>query len=242
MNIFLVRHGESLANMDHSVCKALPDHSIGLTSRGKDQANIVGEYLTRKVSTYLRNTDSSSISQYSTKTQIRLWSSSYKRARSTATRIALAFRDSPELKGKYDSREDTALREQEFGLFDGHSDKVDESGTSELQRAFPLEWAHYAKCEQLQGRFYARMPLGESRADVALRVKTMFGTIVRDSEKHGIDTHVIVSHGVTIRAFVMQWCHYTPEWFDQAKNPGNCSVTHLSSHGLHLGLVYNGDD
>ena len=60
------------------------------------------------------------------------------------------------------------------------------------------------------GRFYAKVPLGESRMDVCLRVKQFFGTIQRDATRHGITDLIIVSHGVTIRAFLMMWLHLTP--------------------------------
>ncbi len=87
------------------------------------------------------------------------------------------------------------------------------------------------------------MPLGESRFDVALRVKSLFGTLMRDYEKHKIDKVVIVSHGVTIRAFIMQWCHKTPEWFEEERNPNNCSIIRISQRlggGYDHGVIYTG--
>jgi 2,3-bisphosphoglycerate-dependent phosphoglycerate mutase len=71
------------------------------------------------------------------------------------------------------------------------------------------------------------MPLGESRFDVACRVHQAFGTFHRDADKHGIDTIVVVCHGVTLRAFVMMWCHYSYEWFEREPNPANGAVRWL---------------
>jgi 2,3-bisphosphoglycerate-dependent phosphoglycerate mutase len=71
------------------------------------------------------------------------------------------------------------------------------------------------------------MPLGESRCNVADRVKGVFGTILRDASPdrpHPILDFVIVSHGVTIRCFRMQWMHHSFEWYEKEKNPPNCSV------------------
>ena len=68
------------------------------------------------------------------------------------------------------------------------------------------------------------MPLGESRFDVAVRVHQFFGTIQRDKEKHGIKNIIVVCHGVTLRAFVMMWCHFTPEWFEDEPNPPNGAI------------------
>jgi broad specificity phosphatase PhoE len=114
-------------------------------------------------------------------------------------------------------KEDVALVEQQFGLFDGLSDE-------ELQEKYPNEYEHYNKCERFNGRFWARMPLGESRLDVTLRVHQLFGTWQRDIEKHNVHKLVVISHGVTIRAIVMRWLHHSVEWFEAEKNPMNCSV------------------
>jgi len=53
---------------------------------------------------------------------------------------------------------------------------------------------------------------------------------------------IIVSHGVTIRAFVMMWCKFSAEWFDGAANPPNCSVRLLDSSvvGSDAGYIYPG--
>ena len=83
------------------------------------------------------------------------------------------------------------------------------------------------------------MPLGESRFDVANRVHESFGTFHRDNERHNIDTLIVVCHGVTLRAFVMQWLHLTPEWFDDEPNPGNCDIR-LIKDGKDEGYIYRG--
>ena len=72
------------------------------------------------------------------------------------------------------------------------------------------------------GKFWARMPQGESRFDVAKRIHQAFGTFHRDALEHGIQELVVICHGVTLRAFVMMWCHLSPEWFETEPNPANC--------------------
>src|SRR3546814_11602402 len=77
---------------------------------------------------------------------------------------------------EFDKREEIALREISFGLFDGYAD-------DELQEHFPLEHSWYQKhlavekSDGADGEFWAAMPMGESRAQVADRVKGVFGTI-----------------------------------------------------------------
>jgi 2,3-bisphosphoglycerate-dependent phosphoglycerate mutase len=83
------------------------------------------------------------------------------------------------------------------------------------------------------------MPGGESRCDVAQRVHQCFGTVHRDRKRHGVRVAVVVSHGVTNRAFAMQWLKLTQEWMEAEKNPLNCSIR-LLRDGHDAGYVHNG--
>ena len=51
-------------------------------------------------------------------------------------------------------------------------------------------------------------------------------------ERDTFEPVVVVSHGVTFRAFLMMWLNRTVEWFEQEKNPGNAAVR----------LVHRGED
>jgi len=83
------------------------------------------------------------------------------------------------------------------------------------------------------------MPLGESRFDVATRVHQAFGTFQRDRSFHDIRDVVVVCHGVTLRAFVMMWCHLSPEWFEAEPNPPNCAVRVIEG-GVDRGYLFEG--
>lgn len=206
MKILLVRHGESESNVDHSVHFEKPDHAIELSRTGQTQARQCGEDL----------------AAINFEPQ-RIWVSPYTRTRQTAEGILEGSGYTCEV------RESIHLVEQQFGLFDGYPEE-------ELPKVFPAEHAHYNKAEEFEGRFWARMPLGESRFDVCQRVHQFFGTIQRDAEKHGIDNLLIVSHGVTIRAFIMMWCHKPWEWFERERNPENCSIREISD-GEYRGVL-----
>lgn len=225
MNIFLVRHGLSEGNVNKKIHHELPDHAIPLAEEGHIQAKASAKFLEAVI-----NNDREKYKK------IRLWCSPYRRTKETAK----PFNEMLDLEGKpllLDTKEDVALCEQQFGLFDGLED-------DELKDKFPNEWAHYDKCQRFEGRFWARMPLGESRFDVTLRVHQIFGTWLRDKEKHGIDTIIVVSHGVTIRAIIMRWMHYSVRWFEEAKNPKNCSIQLIKSTPdnkyVDRGYVYYG--
>jgi 2,3-bisphosphoglycerate-dependent phosphoglycerate mutase len=209
MQIRLVRHGESEGNVDRGVYLHKPDHALELSSRGVTQAFQCGRDL----------------AEISYQPQ-RIWMSPYRRTRQTAASII----DGAEWDRKdLDIRESIHLVEQQFGLFDGHLDE-------DLPKLFPAEHAHYRKAEQFEGRFWARMPLGESRFDVCQRVHQFFGTIQRDAERHGIERIMVVSHGVTIRAFVMMWCHKPWEWFEAERNPLNAEVVEIEG-GTYKGSL-----
>ena len=61
------------------------------------------------------------------------------------------------------------------------------------------------------GRFYAKLPMGESRFDVCQRVAQVLEQIKNDTIDHGIKNVIIVTHGVTLRALLMRYMKYTPE-------------------------------
>lgn len=215
-NIYLVRHGESLANLDRSIHATTPDHAIPLSDRGQQQASAAGIAL-------------AALMPCPDTAPVRIWTSPYTRTRQTAARIhaELARRFT-----QLDLREHINLCEQQFGLFDGIPD-------DQLGARFPLEHAHYALAQQHEGQFWPRMPLGESRFDVAIRVHQAFGTFHRDADRHDIENIVVVCHGVTMRAFIMQWLHLPYEWMEKEPNPGNCDIFHIKDTSAdQSGYVY----
>jgi 2,3-bisphosphoglycerate-dependent phosphoglycerate mutase len=220
IRIFLVRHGQSEANLDKSVNTRLPDHRVALSTEGHAQAGKVGDYLARQLKGAPR---------------VRILVSPYVRARQTSAAIE---RGLTAVVIPFDKREATELRELEYGLFDGIADE-------DLPKIFPLEYEHYDKHKRFEGEFFAPMPLGESRCNVADRIKGVFGTILRDASADRTDPildFIIVSHGVTIRAFRMQWMHYSWEWCEKEKNPRNCSVQLIEGQagGYKDRLVFDG--
>jgi broad specificity phosphatase PhoE len=73
--------------------------------------------------------------------------------------------------------------------------------------------------------FYYRIPDGESGADVYDRVSSFFDTLHRDFEKLDFPENVlIVSHGLTMRLFLMRWFRWSVEEFESLHNPKNCQI------------------
>ena len=90
------------------------------------------------------------------------------------------------------------------------------------------ECAHTVLHRDSFGTFYYRIPDGESAADVYDRVSDFFGTLYRDFAKPNFpDNVVLVTHGITLRLFLMRWFHWTVEEFEATANPANCQVVIL---------------
>lgn len=219
MRVILVRHGESEGNVDPLLHATTADHAIPLSARGHDQAREAGRHLDR-----LFHDRYGSVGR---RPKIRMWVSPYKRTRETSLAIQ-------ETAGAWieDVHEHVLLCEQQFGLFDGIP-------IEDLPQRYPDEYAHYDRALRFEGRFWARMPLGESRFDVAQRVHQAFGTFHRDAAEHGIRDIIVICHGVTLRAFVMMWCHLSPEWFEAEPNPHNCAIRIIDG-GHDRGYLFAG--
>lgn len=81
-------------------------------------------------------------------------------------------------------------------------------------------------------RFFFRFRDGESAADVYDRMTTFretlrndinFGRFGKATDKRGT-TVVIVSHGLTLRVFMMRWFKWTVEMFEQVRNLHNAGL------------------
>ena len=236
MRIFLVRHGQSEANVDWSQNTLRADAAIPLTQEGHAQARQCGQFLAHyfKHELGLRVVDGA----YEQRPKIRLWHSPYARAIQTAERIAeeCVLDVDPVGDSWFTAgvREHFLLREQEHGVYDGMSD-------AEREAAYPAEWAYYQKHKKEGFKVLAQLPLGESRIQVATRVHQAFGTFHRDADKHGIDTLVIVAHGTTNRCFTFAWLHESLAWLEQEPNPNNCSVR-LIEDSEDRGYIFAGFD
>lgn len=82
----------------------------------------------------------------------------------------------------------------------------------------------------LYGRFFYRFPNGESAADVYDRITGFRETLKADidigrfqppGERSPNMNIVIVSHGLTLRVFLMRWYKWTAKQFEGLNNFGN---------------------
>lgn len=188
--LILIRHAESVGNVDKAVYGHTPDYALGLSLRGEQQAEAAGRQLRALVG-------EESVFAYVSP----LW-----RTRRTFEHLAGALAPN-----QVRWREEPRVREQEWGHL---RDLAACAATNEARDAY--------------GTFYYRIPEGESGADVYDRVSDFFGTLHRDFAKPDFpDNALIVTHGMTLRLFLMRWFHWTVEDFEQVANPGNCQLVIL---------------
>ena len=133
---------------------------------------------------------------------IQWYVSPYWRTRQTFHYLAKAFTHPP-----IHYYEDSRLREQEW---QGKLPSVGFDQRTEMQRD------NYST-------FYYRFKGGESVADVTDRIGSFMNTMSRDFLKPEFPNNcIVVTHGMTLRAFVMRWFHLSVESFETLKNPKNC--------------------
>lgn len=107
---------------------------------------------------------------------------------------------------KFTIGEDPRLREQEWGNY-----QSEETYSKHLRERRDV------------GAFYYRFPNGESGADVYDRISAFLDTLFRKFKyKKCADNFIIVSHGITIRLFLMRYFKWTVETFHDLWNPDNC--------------------
>lgn len=105
-------------------------------------------------------------------------------------------------------KEDPRLREQEWGHFRDLKANIQ---IDDERNKF--------------GTFYYRIKDGESCADVYDRVSDFMHSMYRDFEKKDFPPNVIiVTHGMTLRLFLMRWLRWTIEEFETLRNPKNGDI------------------
>jgi broad specificity phosphatase PhoE len=105
-------------------------------------------------------------------------------------------------------KEDPRLREQEWGHFRDLKANIE---IDDERNKF--------------GTFYYRIKDGESCADVYDRISDFMHSMYRDFEKESFPPNVVlVTHGMTLRMFLMRWFQWTIEEFETLRNPKNGDI------------------
>jgi broad specificity phosphatase PhoE len=148
--------------------------------------------------------------------KVRVYHSPYKRAKQTLRELALDHLIDRAI-------EEPRLREQDWGNFQ-HRERIAEQ---KAQRD------HF-------GHFFYRMQHGESGADVYDRVSAFTDALFRNFAWPDYPPNVlVVTHGLTMRLFMMRWFHWSVEYFESLENPRNCEIKMLLREGPDDRYVLN---
>ncbi|KAK1861339.1 hypothetical protein I4F81_003923 [Pyropia yezoensis] len=200
--IILVRHGESLGNIDKSVYETLADSRLPLTERGVAQAQAAGERLRDLIGNET----------------VFCFVSPYVRAQQTLNEMVKAAGLSP---SSYRVRNDPRLREQDFGnLQQVDTMRVLMATRKEVGRFF----FRFPNGES-GADVYDRVT---SFLSSVFRVMDK----VRSAPPHHrrYDNILIVSHGLTMRIICMRFLHWEVEQLEDVWNPDNGEVWVLERH------------
>jgi len=140
----------------------------------------------------------------------RVFVSPYERTLETAENLVKHF------PYKADLTREERIREKEFGILDGLTGQG-------IRTRHPEEWRR----REREGKYYYRPPGGESYPDVALRVHSFLGTMVRDCRKQSV---LVVCHSVVVLTFRRLLERLTEQTLlaidrDPEHDVCNCSVT-----------------
>lgn len=78
------------------------------------------------------------------------------------------------------------------------------------------------------GWFYYRYSGGESPADCYDRTSGFLEGMMRQVTRKGCKSVLLVTHGLTLRCFVMRFLHLSVEEFERIHNPANCDIITLA--------------
>ena len=211
MELYLIRNGESTQNTKENFTKRLPGFMVSLTDKGASQCEDAGLFLKN----YLEEKDIDIQNAI-------MWVSPFIRTRQTADIINSYLNID-------DIREDYSLIGQNYGLFSDRS-------AARNRMLFKDEFDFYDSYYQNGGKFYAKLPQGESPMDVALRTRQFLSMV--DLEDKG--PLFVISHGTTIRTIVMNTFNYSPEWFNAEPTMENCSIRLINKDTMMDEYIYGG--
>ncbi len=210
-------------------------HRIILVRHGESHAN-VDRYLFGKIPDYIIElTDKGKeqareagqkLKELVGEESLYFYVSPFWRARSTFEGIAESFPRS-----QFDFCEEPRLREQEWGYLRCNED-----------------FDKICRERREYGIFYYRIPGGEAGTDVYDRVNDLLGSMYRDFRADDYPQNcVLVTHGLTIRLFLMKYFHLTVEEFEKMKAPKNCDLVILEmqpdgSYDLKTEIAYSEEE
>eukprot|EP00536_Pseudo-nitzschia_multiseries_P011363 jgi/Psemu1/176013/gw1.382.76.1 len=214
--LVLIRHGQSLGNVDERVYATTPDNAMPITNLGWEQARKAGRILKDKI---LNPGES-----------VHFMVSPYVRTVETFHGIVSAWcdPDGPEFASIHDhNRRVNAWYERltELGLTWNEDPRIREQDFGNYQN--PVATKRAKEERHRFGAFYYRFNNGESGSDVFDRVSTFLDSLWRSFETNKSQNYVLVTHGIVLRVLMARYFRYTIGQLNMLANPRNCEMVVL---------------
>jgi len=97
----------------------------------------------------------------------------------------------------------------------------------EVERGYVEEKSQH-ELRKVHGWFYYRHSGGENPADCYDRTSAFLESLMREMQRKNVSNSILVTHGMTIRCFVMRFLHLTVEQFEILENPSNCDIVTIA--------------
>jgi len=200
-NIYIIRHGESVGNVNKAIYKSVPDHAVNLTDKGIVQCETAGEILTKFILS----------SKFNETNELGIYYSPFVRTIQTTNVILKKLKESG-LSPKF-VYENALIREQEWQSRFGEESTMSLTGLN----------SNVMKDRINFGIFFYRFDSGESCADVYDRCKSFINEINFNSKSLPRNL-IVVTHGMTMRVLLMAMCNKTVKEFESWNKPDNCEI------------------
>jgi broad specificity phosphatase PhoE len=214
LNIYLVRHMLTEANINPSLHQTIADKAIKVAQGAHEAGEKAAQYL----SALLYEQYKKSPRQFGSLLVIY---SPYERTQDSVLPhlyyLGEKFGTDPEF---LHYRADDRLIELRTGLRDGLRGE-------EYEKRFSDADVNFKKHKEYDAEAYAKSPMGEGYIDLSWRVRQVYPSILDDYQNRSVRHCIVVSHGGTTRAFVQGLLNYTPQWMISETNPDNNWIRHI---------------
>lgn len=254
VRIILVRHGESEGNVDPSAYARTPDSRVPLTPKGHEQAENTGKCLAPLV----KNTRTLwYVSPYrrTWQTFAGLIHGMYGKDKTCVPRVPMKMGRHDEFNPIIAVYEEPRIAEQQFGNFQNPAlvkaaketrnrfgrfwyrfENGGESGLDVYNRITSFISTLHRDFHHVNKVLYSSDQSNDGpRENNNVPINTQTTSPSSSDTKKHTDTDytvIIVTHGLTLRLFLMRWMHWTVEEFEESQNPRNGEVVIMERKGL----------
>lgn len=210
---YIMRHGQSITNVNRVIHARVADPAVWLTPKGHDQAKAGASFLAKHLAGLGMRQPR----------KLRIMRSTYKRAVQTAEHVheAISQLSIPSIEVKSLDR----LRELEFGY------------VGALESPLPyVDWL--TNILRYQGfKYFAPRFGGESPASMEPRIRSALDAMYRDFQENNVTHFIVPCHGMTVRVLTRCIMDYDNTWYETEDNPDNCAIR-LIADGKDEGYIF----